>query len=390
MKEVVIVDGARTPIGSFGGSLRDVPAAKLGAIAIREALRRSGVDPAEVEDTIMGCVGQVAEDAYLARAAALEAGIPATSNAMTVNRLCGSGLQAIISAAQAVRAGDVRVAVAGGAENMSRLPYYVRGARWGLRMGDTVLQDGLIAMLSDPFGSGHMGCTAENVARRYSVTREDQDRFALESQRRAAAAIARGEFKDEIVPVPVPDRGGERLFDRDEHPRETSLEKLAALKPVFQEGGTVTAGNSSGINDAGAAVVVMDGDEAVRRGLKPKARFVGWAMAGVEPAYMGYAPAYAIPRVLEKTGLRLEDIDVVELNEAFAAQAVAVIRDAGLDPARTNPNGGAIALGHPVGATACILTIKAIEYLRRHGKRYALVTMCIGGGQALAAVFERL
>ncbi|HEY8448978.1 MAG TPA: thiolase family protein [Bacillota bacterium] len=395
MRDVVIIDGVRTAIGTFGGSLRTVHPGDLGAAVIREALRRSQVDPAQVEDVVMGCVGQWGESAYIARICAIKAGIPETANAFTVNRLCSSGLQAIISAAQAIRAGDIDIAVAGGVENMSQLPFFIRKARWGeMRMGHERLEDGLITALSDPFGNGIMGETAEAVAEKYGISRAEQDAFAAESQRRAARAIEAGEFEAEIVPIEVPDpkRRGETIpFARDEHPRPgTTVEQLARLKPVFRPNGTVTAGNSSGINDGAAAVVMMGADVAERLGLKPKLRLVASAMAGIDPKYMGYAPTFAIPKVLQRAQLRLDDIDVIELNEAFAAQAVAVIRDAGLDPERTNPNGGAIALGHPVGATACILTVKAMYYLERHGGRYAMVTMCVGGGQGLAAIFERV
>ncbi|MFO7246250.1 MAG: thiolase family protein [Thermaerobacter sp.] len=395
MREVVIVDGVRTAIGTFGGSLRDAHPSDLGAVVIAEALRRAGVEPERVEDVVMGCVGQIAENAYIARTCAVKAGIPAERNAVSVNRLCSSGLEAVLTAARAIRAGDIDVAVAGGVENMSQLPFYVRRARWGqMRMGHEQLEDGLITMLSDPFGHGHMGLTAERVAEKYGISREDQDQFALRSHQRAVRAIDAGEFAAEIVPVQVPDprrRGETVTFAVDEHPRrDTSLEQLARLRPVFREGGTVTAGNSAGVNDGAAAVVVMGADTAQRLGLKPRLRLVASAMAGIDPAYMGYAPTYAIPRVLKRAGLTLDDMDVVELNEAFAAQALAVIRDAGLDPERTNPNGGAIALGHPVGATACILVVKVMHYLERHGGRYGMVTMCVGGGQGLAAIFERI
>lgn len=393
MRDVVIVDGVRTAIGTFGGSLKDVHPGDMGAAVIKEALKRSQVEPDMVEDVVMGCVGQVAENAYIARICAIKAGIPASSNAMTVNRLCSSGLQAIISAAQAIRSGDVDIAVAGGVENMSQLPFYVRRARWGqMRMGHETLEDGLVTALSDPFGHGHMGETAEAVAQKYNVSRQEQDEFALESQRRAARAIEAGEFEDEILPLEIPQRRGEPvIFKQDEHPRpNTTLETLSKLRPVFRKDGTVTAGNSSGINDGAAAVVMMGADVAERLGLKPKLRLVASAMAGIEPQYMGYAPTFAIPKVLKRAGLTLDDMDVIELNEAFASQAVAVIRDAGLDPQKTNPNGGAIALGHPVGATACILTVKAMHYLQRHNGRYAMVTMCIGGGQGLAAIFENI
>jgi acetyl-CoA C-acetyltransferase len=393
-REVFVVDGVRTAIGTFGGSLRDVHPADMGAAVVREALRRAGVEPSLVEDVVMGCVGQWAESAYLARMVALRAGLPADSNAYTVNRLCSSGLQAIISASQAIRAGDADLVVAGGAEHMSGMPFYLRRARWGqMRMGHEQLEDGLVTMLSDPFGHGHMGMTAEAVAERYGISRAEQDAFALTSQRRAVAAIDAGRFRDEILPlaVPGPRRGETVTFDTDEHPRRgTTAEALARLRPVFKEGGTVTAGNSSGINDGAAAVVLASGAAVRRHGLRPRLRLLGFGMAGIDPLYMGYAPTFAIPRALRRSGLRLEDIDVVELNEAFASQAVAVIRDAGLDPERTNPNGGAIALGHPVGATACILVVKAMYHLARTGGRRALVTMCVGGGQGLAAAFERV
>lgn len=393
MEDVVLVDGVRTPIGNFGGSLRDVHPADLGAIVVRELLRRTGLPPDQVDDVYFGCVGQVAESAYIARMVALKAGIPPSANAVSINRLCGSGLEAIVSAARAIRAGDIRIAVAGGVESMSQMPFYLRRARWGqMRLGHDTLEDGLITMLTDPFGFGHMGETAERVAERYGISREEQDAFALESHRRAVRAIDSGEFEGQIVPVPVPDARDPQqttLFSIDERPRrDTTLSKLAALKPAFRAGGTVTAGNSSGISDGAAAVLVMGARTAEELDLQPRLRLVCSTMAGIEPEYMGYAPTLAIPRALKRAGLRVSDIDVVELNEAFAAQSVAVVRDAGLDPSRTNPNGGAIALGHPVGATGCILTVKAMHYLRRHRGRYALVTMCIGGGQALATIFE--
>ena len=393
MAEVVIVDGVRTAIGRFGGSLAGMPAADLGAQVVAEAIRRSGVEAGAVEEVVMGCVGQVAEDAFVARTAALGAGLPAASTAFTVNRLCGSGLQAILSAGQAIRAGDLDVAVAGGVENMSRLPFYLRQHRDGRRLGHDEVQDGVIMALTDPFGPRHMGVTAEAVARRHSVSRQDQDEFAAESQARAGQAIDDGRFTGQILPLPVPgSRKGETVtFAQDEHPRRgVTVESLGRLGPAFEAGGTVTAGNSSGINDAAAAVVVTSDSYAAAHGWSPRLRLVAGAVAGVEPLYMGMGPVPAIRRVLAKSGLSLADIDVVELNEAFAAQAVAVIREAGLDPQRTNPNGGAIALGHPIGATGAILTVKAMAELERGGGRYALVTMCIGGGQGIAAVFERL
>ncbi len=391
-RDVFVLDDCRTALGTFGGSLAEQAPSDTGAAVVREAMRRSGVAPDQVEDVIMGCVGQVAETAYLARVCAIRAGLPEDSNAYTVNRLCSSGLQAIVTGSQAIRAGDADVVVAGGAECMSGMPFYLRQARWGqMRLGDGKVEDGLMTMLSDPFGHGHMGITAEAVAEKYGVPREQQDRFALESQRRAVAAIDAGTFAEEILPMQVPGkrRGETETFAVDEHPRrDTNLAALARLRPTFKANGTVTAGNSSGINDGAAAVVLASGKALKANGWKPRMRFVGFGMAGIDPLYMGYAPTFAIPKALKRTGLRLEDMDVVELNEAFASQAVAVIRDTGLDPARTNPNGGAIALGHPVGATACMLVVKAMYHLAHTGGRRALVTMCIGGGQGLAAVFE--
>lgn len=391
MKDVVIVGAARTAIGTFGGSLKDVHAADLGAIVIKEALKRAQVSPEWVEDVIVGCVGQVAESAFIARMAALRAGLPTHSNAYTVNRLCGSGLQAINSAAQAIRAGEAEIIVAAGTENMDQLPYYVRKARYGYTFGHSQLEDGLLTALTDPFGNYPMGMTAEIVSKRFNISREEQDQFAFESQMKAAAAIDQGKFKGEIVPVQIPQRKGEAIvFDTDEHPRRgTTLEKLAALRPAFQEGGTVTAGNSSGINDAAAAVVVMSADKAKELGLRPLAYIREQAMAGVEPEIMGFAPAPAVKKLLQKSGLSLRDIDLLELNEAFASQAVAVIKDLEIDPLKVNVNGGAIALGHPIGATGCILTVKILAEMERRASKYGVVTMCIGGGQAVATLFER-
>ncbi|SDH83552.1 thiolase family protein [Paenibacillus naphthalenovorans] len=391
MKDVVIVGAARTAIGTFGGSLKDVHAADLGAIVIKEALKRAQVSPEWVEDVIVGCVGQVAESAFIARMAALRAGLPTHSNAYTVNRLCGSGLQAINSAAQAIRAGEAEIIVAAGTENMDQLPYYVRKARYGYTFGHSQLEDGLLTALTDPFGNYPMGMTAEIVSKRFNISREEQDQFAFESQMKAAAAIDQGKFKGEIVPVQIPQRKGEAIvFDTDEHPRRgTTLEKLAALRPAFQEGGTVTAGNSSGINDAAAAVVVMSADKAKKLGLRPLAYIREQAMAGVEPEIMGFAPAPAVKKLLQKSGLSLQDIDLLELNEAFASQAVAVIKDLEIDPFKVNVNGGAIALGHPIGATGCILTVKILAEMERRASKYGVVTMCIGGGQAVATLFER-
>jgi acetyl-CoA C-acetyltransferase len=390
VKEVVIVGGARTAIGTLGGALKDVHAADLGAIAIKEALRRANVAPEIVEDVIVGCVGQVAESAFIARMCALRAGLPTHTNAYTVNRLCGSGLQAINTAVQAIRSGEADIIVAAGTENMDQLPYYVRKGRYGYRFGHSQLEDGLLTALTDPFGNYAMGSTAEIVAERFGVSREEQDRFAFESQQKAAKAIEEGRFIDEIVPVEIPQRKGEPiLFTTDEHVRpETTYEKLAKLKPAFKEGGSVTAGNSSGINDAAAAVVVMSADKAQELGLKPLAYIREQAVAGVDPEIMGFAPAPAMRKVLKKAGLSFGDIDLIELNEAFAAQAVAVIKDIDADPLRINVNGGAIALGHPIGATGAILTVKILNEMKKRNSKYGMVSMCIGGGQGIATIFE--
>jgi len=387
--EVVLVEGVRTAIGRFGGALSPLSASDLGAAVIREVLRRTGVSGADVDEVVLGCVGQIAEDAYIARTAAIKGGVPKEVPAFTVNRLCSSGLQAIVSASHAIRLGEAEVVVAGGVESMSNVPYYLRKARFGYRMGNDTVEDGLITMLSDPFHRYHMGVTAENVAERWGIDRATQDQVALRSQQRMAAAMAAGLFKDQIVPVTVKDRKGERVVDTDEHPRpDTTLEQLAALKPAFKEGGTVTAGNASGINDGAAAVMVMSAEKARALGLTPKLVLRGAAASGVEPEYMGIGPVPAVRKVLQKLGLSLDDIDLIELNEAFAAQAEAVARDLGLDWERVNVNGGAIAHGHPVGATGAILTVKLMYEMARRRARYGLVTMCIGGGQGLAAVFE--
>ncbi|HPD93553.1 MAG TPA: beta-ketothiolase BktB, partial [Pararhodobacter sp.] len=329
-------------------------------------------------------------DAYLSRVAAIQAGIPDSVPAMNVNRLCGSGAQAIVSAVQALALGDAQFALAGGAESMSRAPYILPAARWGQKMGDVGAQDMMLGALTCPFGTGHMGVTAENVARECGVTREAQDAFALESQVRAARAIAEGRFKDQIAPIMVKSRKGEVAFDTDEHPKATSLEALAGLRPAFDKAGTVTAGNASGINDGAGAVVLARADAAEAAGLKPRARVVGYAVAGVRPEVMGIGPIPAVEALLKRTGLSVADFDVIESNEAFAAQALAVNAGLGLDPARVNPNGGAIALGHPVGATGAIVTVKAMYELERIGGRYGLITMCIGGGQGIALAIERL
>jgi len=390
-REVVVVSGARTGIGDYGGSLKDVPPTKLGAIAIREAVARAKVDPASIGHVVMGSVihGEV-RDMYLSRVAAVDAGLPVGVPCLTVNRLCGSGLQAIVSAAQHILLGDTDCVVGGGAESMSRAAYFLPTGRWGQRMGDAAIVDAMTGALHDPFGHGHMGVTAENVAAKYGFTREQQDAFSIESHRRAAQALAKGYFQSQIVPVELKTRKGVEQFVNDEHVRrDAKPEDLAKLKAVFKKDGTVTAGNASGINDAGAAIVMMEAAAAKRAGAKPMARLVAYAHAGVEPNVMGLGPIPAVRRVFEKAGLKPSDIDVTESNEAFAVQAMAVTKDLGLDPAKVNPNGGAVALGHPIGATGAILTVKALYELERTQKRYALVTMCIGGGQGIAAIFER-
>ncbi len=391
-REVVVVSGARTAIGGYGGSLKDFPPTKLGTIAIKEALARAKIDPATVGHVVMGSVihGE-ARDMYLSRVAALDAGLPVGTPCLTVNRLCGSGLQAIVSASQHILLGDVDVAIGGGAESMSRAAYFLPAGRWGQRMGDAQIVDAMTAALHDPFGHGHMGVTAENIAAKYGFTRGEQDAFALESHGRAARALEAGHFKSQIVPIELKTKKGVESFTTDEHVRkDAKIDDLAKLKPVFKKDGTVTAGNASGINDAAAAVVLMEAKAAQKAGAKPMARMVAYAHAGVEPHVMGLGPIPAVKKVFEKAGLKPSDIDVVESNEAFAAQAMAVTRDLELDPQKVNPNGGAVALGHPIGATGCILTVKALYELQRIQKRYALVTMCIGGGQGIAAIFERL
>ena len=390
MTDVMVVAGARTAIGDYGGAFKDVPPTKLGAIAIREALARAKAEPASVGHVVMGSVihGE-ARDMYLSRVAAVDAGIPVSTPALTVNRLCGSGLQAIVSAAQHIMLGDCHIAVAGGAESMSRAAYFLPTGRWGQRMGDAAVVDAMSGALHDPFGHGHMGVTAENIAAKYGFTREQQDQFAVQSHRRAARALEQGYFREQIVPVELKTKKGVEQFTTDEHVRrDAKMEDLAKLKAVFKKDGTVTAANASGINDAAAAVVLMHAKAA--KNLKPMARLVAYAHAGVDPQLMGLGPIPAVKRVFEKAGLKPADMDVVESNEAFAVQAMAVTKDLGLDPAKVNPNGGAVALGHPIGATGAILTVKALYELERTKKRYALVTMCIGGGQGIAAIFERI
>jgi acetyl-CoA C-acetyltransferase len=387
-----VVSGARTAIGGYGGSLKDFSTTKLGTIAIKEAVARAKVDPASVGHVVMGSVihGE-ARDMYMARVAAIDAGIPVGTPCLTVNRLCGSGLQAIVSASQHLMLGDCDIAVAGGAESMSRAAYFLPSGRWGQRMGDAAVVDAMTAALHDPFGHGHMGVTAENIAAKYGFTREQQDAFAVESHKRAAKAIEAGFFKEQIAPIELKTKKGVEQFTTDEHVRkDIRVEDMAKLKTVFKKDGTVTAGNASGINDAGAAIVLVTSDYSKKNSIKPMARLVAYAHAGVDPQVMGLGPIPAVRRVFEKAGLKPADIDVVESNEAFAAQAMAVTKDLGLDPAKVNPNGGAVALGHPIGATGALLTVKALYELERTKGRYALVTMCIGGGQGIAAIFERM
>ena len=389
--EIYVVSAVRSAIGGFGGSLKDLPLADLASAITRAAIERSGVAAEQVGHLVMGTVIPTEpRDAYLARVAAMNAGIPKETPAFNVNRLCGSGLQAIVSAAQCLLLGDTDVAVAAGAESMSRGPYLLPQARWGARMGDLQGIDYTVGVLQDPFEHFHMGITAENVAAKHGITREMQDELALTSQRRAARAIAEGRFASQIVPLELKTRKGSVQFSTDEHVRgEVTAEQLAGMKAVFKKDGTVTAGNASGINDGAGGLVLATGDAVRRLGLKPLARLVGYAHAGVEPELMGLGPIPATRKVLEKTGLSVQDLDVIESNEAFAAQACAVARELGFDPEKVNPNGSGISLGHPVGATGAIIATKAIHELHRTGGRYALVTMCIGGGQGIAAIFER-
>jgi acetyl-CoA C-acetyltransferase len=392
-REVVVVSGVRTAIGTFGGSLKDIAPTELGAQVVREALKRANTDGKDVGHVVFGhVVNTEPKDMYLSRVAAINGGCAEGTPAFNVNRLCGSGLQAIISASQSILLGDADVAIGGGAENMSRVPYAVNTNRFGARMGDTKMIDMMLGALHDPFHTIHMGVTAENIAAKWGITREDQDKLAVESHNRAERATQAGYFKDQIVPVMLKTRKGEVAYDTDEHFRPgCTMEELAKLKPVFvKENGTVTAGNASGINDAAAAVVLMEAGAAKARGAKPLARLVAYAHAGVDPKYMGIGPVPATQLALKKAGLTVNDLDVIEANEAFAAQACAVTRDLGLDPAKVNPNGSGISLGHPIGATGALITVKALHELQRINGRYALVTMCIGGGQGIAAIFERM
>ncbi|MCP1470366.1 acetyl-CoA C-acetyltransferase [Sphingobium sp. OAS761] len=392
VEDIYIVAGARTAIGDFGGALKSLLPSQLGAIVVKEALARAGVPAQDVGHVVIGQVMPTsARDGMLSRTIALDAGVPVTVPALTLNRLCGSGVQSIVSAAQMMKLGEASITVAGGAESMSNVPYHDHGTRWGRKMGDNRVEDGLTVGLQDASGGYHMGITAENCAERYGVSREDQDALALEGHQRAVRAIAEGRFGDQIVPVEIKTRKGVTLFDTDEHPRaDTSLDMLAGMRPAFKKDGTVTAGNASGINDGAAAVVLATATEVERRGLKPMARIIAWGHAGVDPAYMGEAPIKAVPVALERAGLTLDQMDVIEANEAFAAQALAVANTLKFDREKLNPNGSGIALGHPVGATGTILTVKAMYELRRCGGRYALVTMCIGGGQGIALIIENI
>jgi acetyl-CoA C-acetyltransferase len=392
-REVVVASGVRTAIGDFGGALKDFTPGDLGARVVREVLSRARVSGDEVGHVVFGNVIQTEpRDMYLARVAALDGGVTKDAPALTVNRLCGSGLQAIISASQSILLGDADIAIGGGAESMSRAPYLMPAARFGQRMGDTRIVDMMLGALNDPFDKIHMGVTAENVANKYGITREAQDALALESHRRAAKAIEAGYFKEQILPITLASKKGDTVFDHDEHVRmNATADDFAKLRPVFaKENGTVTAGNASGINDAAAAVVLMERGVAEKRGLQPLARLVAYAHAGVDPKIMGIGPVPATQKVLERAGLSVDDLDVIEANEAFAAQACAVTKELKLDPAKVNPNGSGISLGHPIGATGALITVKALYELQRIGGRYALVTMCIGGGQGIAAIFERI
>ncbi len=390
MEEVVIVSGCRTAIGKLSGSFENMSASDLAATVLKEAVSRAGIEPDKVDQVILGCVGQVMEDGYIARHAAVKAGLPIEVPAYTVNRICGSGLEAINTAARWIQSGDADVIVAGGAENMSMMPYYIRKGRSGYRLGHAELEDGIIHLLSDPFSNEHMGITAENLAEKFDISREEQDKVSARSQARAAAAIEAGKFRDEIVPIEVKVGRETKVFDTDEYPRATDMEALAKLRPAFKKDGKVTAGNASGINDGAAAVVVMSQSKADELGVKPQLRMVARAEAGVEPAVMGMGPIPAVRKVMDKAGMTVDQMDVIELNEAFASVAAACSNELGLDEEKTNPNGGAIALGHPVGASGAILTVKLMYELQRTQGKFGLVSLCIGGGQGIATIFERV
>ena len=391
-REVVVLSGVRTAIGDYGSALKDLGATDLGALVVREAIARAKVDPAQVTHGVIGNVihGE-AKDMYVSRVACVNGGMTHDSQALTVNRLCGSGLQAIVSASQLILLGDADVTLGGGAESMSRGAYAMPSARWGARMGDNKVVDMMVGALTDPFATEHMGLTAERVADKWELSREAQDAFSVESHQRAAKAIAEGRFKDQIVPVVIKGRKGDTVVDTDEHVRpDVTVEGLGKLRAAFKKDGSVTAGNASGINDGAGAVVLAEAAYAAKAGLQPLGRLVSYGFAGVDPAYMGEGPIPAVTVALKRAGLRVADLDVIESNEAFAAQALAVCKGLDLDPAKTNPNGGAVALGHPIGATGAILTVKCLYELKRTGGRYGLVTMCIGGGQGIAAIFERI
>ena len=391
-REVVVLSGVRTPVADFGGSLKDVPPTDLAGQVVAEAVQRSGLAPADIGHCVVGTVTHSdRRDMYMARVAALKGGLPVETPALTVNRLCGSGLQAVISAAQMILLGDCDAAVAGGAESMSRVPYWLPKARFGARMGDGVMEDAMMGALTCPIGDTHMGVTAENLAEKYGISREEQDALAAESHRRAQRAIEEKRFEGQILPVEIKTRKGVTVFDQDEHVRfDASAEDMAKLRPAFIKDGSVTAGNASGLNDAAAALVLMEGGAAAACGLKPMARLVGYSMAGVEPSIMGIGPAPAVRKLMDKTGVSIDEVDVWECNEAFAAQALSVVKELGLDPEKVNPNGSGISLGHPIGATGALITVKALFELQRAGGRYAVSTMCIGGGQGIAALFEAL
>ncbi len=391
MRDVVVLSAVRSAVGGFGGSLSSLEPSELGGMVMKEAIARSGADPALMNYVVVGnCVPTESRSPYVSRVASIQAGLPMSSVALTINRLCGSALQAVVSSSQNILLGDSDYGIGGGVEVMSRGGYLSQAMRNGARMGDTKLIDMMVAVLTDPFGVGHMGITAENLATKHNLSREDQDAFALESQNRAAKAIAEGRFKDQIVPITISTRKGDVTFDTDEHPRATTMEALAKMKPAFKKDGSVTAGNASGINDAAAFLVLAEAGVAAKQGQKPLARVAGYAVAGVPNEIMGEGPIPATKIALERAGLKLDQIDVIESNEAFAAQALSVTKVLGFDPAKVNVNGGAIALGHPVGATGAIIATKCIHELHRTGKRYGLATMCIGGGQGIAVVFERL
>ena len=391
-REVVVVSGVRTAIGDYGGALKDMAPSELAGQVVREAVKRAKIDPKQVGAMVLGNVIHTeAKDMYISRVACIKGGLPQEATALTVNRLCGSGLQAIVSAAQMIKLGDTDVAVGAGAESMSRGGYLMPTLRWGQRMNDGGVVDMMVGALTDPFDTVHMGITAENIAEQWKISREQQDEFAVESHRRAMNAIEKGYFKDQILPIEMKTRKGTVVFDKDEHPRsDVSLESMAKLRAVFKKDGSVTAGNASGINDGAAAVVLMERSAAEKQGIKPMARLVAYGLAGVDPKIMGIGPVPASKIALEKAGLKIEDMDVIEANEAFAVQAMAVACDLKFDPKKTNPNGGAVGLGHPIGATGALLTVKALYELQRIGGKYALVTMCIGGGQGIAAIFERM